>query len=82
MSMPEEDRARLQQVRRAALGSRLRQLRSSRGLSQEAVARRAGIGRAHYSRIETGATSPTVDRLWHIAAALGVPMAELFREPR
>lgn len=81
MSMPEDERARLQRIRRATLGSRLRQLRAARNLSQEAVARRAGMDRSFYTRIETGALSPRVDRLWDIAAVFGVPVAELFREP-
>jgi transcriptional regulator with XRE-family HTH domain len=80
MSTPEDERARLQQVRRSALGSRLRQLRAARNLSQEALARRAGMDRSFYSNIETGAVSPRVDRLWDIAAALHVPITELFRE--
>ena len=58
MSTPEDEHARLQQVRRSALGSRLRQLRAARNLSQEALARRAGMDRSFYSNIETGAVSP------------------------
>jgi transcriptional regulator with XRE-family HTH domain len=81
MPIPEDERARLQWVRRTALGSRLRQLRAARNLSQEALARRAGINRSFYSRIENGAQSPTVDKLHDIAAALHVHIAELFRDP-
>ena len=78
---PADERARLQRVRRAALGSRLRQLRAARRLSQEALARRAGMNRSYYSRIESGFQSPTVDKLQNIAAALHVHIAELFRDP-
>jgi transcriptional regulator with XRE-family HTH domain len=81
MPIPEDERARLQWVRRTALGSRLRQLRAARNLSQETLARRAGINRSFYSRIENGAQSPTVDKLHDIAAALHVHIAELFRDP-
>jgi transcriptional regulator with XRE-family HTH domain len=81
MSMPDDEPARLQRVRRAALGSRLRQLRAARHLSQEALAHRAGINRSFYSRIESGAQSPTVDKLHNIAVALRVHIAELFRDP-
>jgi transcriptional regulator with XRE-family HTH domain len=80
--MSEEERARQRMVRRAALGSRLRQLRTDRRWSQEALARKAGVDRATYSRIETGTAGARVDTLWEIAAALGVPMSDLFREPR
>jgi DNA-binding XRE family transcriptional regulator len=76
-----DEQARIQQVRRVALGSRLRQLRAARGLSQEALARRAGINRSFYSKIETGTQSPTIDKLHNIAAALHVHIAELFRDP-
>lgn len=82
MATPEDENARLLRIRRAALGSRLRQLRAARGLSQEALARRAGINRSYYSKIETGSQSPTVDRLHQIAAALHVHISELFREPQ
>ena len=57
MSTPEDEHVRLQQVRRSALGSRLRQLRAARNLSQEALARRAGMDRSFYSNIETGAVA-------------------------
>jgi transcriptional regulator with XRE-family HTH domain len=81
VSLSADERARLQQIRRAALGSRLRQLRAARNLTQEALARRAAMDRSFYTRIETGVLSPRVDRLWDIAAALHVPIAELFRDP-
>ena len=58
MSTPDDERARVQQVRRSALDSRLRQLRAARNLSQEALARRAGMDGSFYSNIETGAVSP------------------------
>lgn len=79
---PGDDQDRLQRIRRAALGSRLRQLRAARGLSQEALARRAGIDRSFYSKVETGVMSPTADKLHDIAAALHVHISELFRDPQ
>jgi transcriptional regulator with XRE-family HTH domain len=39
------------------------------------------MDRSYYSRIESGAQSPTVDKLYDIAAALRVHVAELFRDP-
>lgn len=50
-------------------------------MSQEALAHRAGINRSFYSRIESGAQSPTVDKLHNIAVALRVHIAELFNDP-
>jgi len=80
MSTPDDELARLQHVRRNDLGGRLRHLRAARNLSQQALARRAGMDRSFYSNIETGTVSPRVDRLWDIAAALHVPITELFRD--
>jgi transcriptional regulator with XRE-family HTH domain len=67
------------------LGQRLKSLRTERQLTQEQVARRAGIALATYVRIETGhtpgrpgrGTSTTV--LEKIARGLDVPMAALFQ---
>lgn len=61
---PDESRARL-------LGERLRELRASKGLSQEAVAHAAGITRNHYQLLEAGITAsgrPANPRLGTIIA--------------
>jgi transcriptional regulator with XRE-family HTH domain len=68
-------------VRRAALGSRLRELRSKERLSQEELADLAGVDRSFYTQVELGTTSPRVDWLHLIAAALKVHISELFMEP-
>ena len=81
MARSEEERAQLVRARRAVLAGRLRQLRSARGWSQQQVARRAGINRSYYSQLELGNHSPSVDVLWDLAAAYGVPITDLFREP-
>ena len=81
MSMPAEERARLVRIRRMTLASRLRALREARGWSQETLARRAGVDRSFYADLELGNHSPRVDLLWEIAAAYGVPISDLFREP-
>lgn len=76
-----DERARLVQARRAVLASRLRQLRAARRWTQETVARKAGINRAHYSQIELGNHAPSLDTVWDLAAAFGVPITDLLREP-
>lgn len=81
MGRAEEERALLVRARRAVLASRLRQLRSARRWTQETVARRAGMNRSYYSQLELGNHSPSLDTLWDIAAAYGVPITDLFREP-
>jgi transcriptional regulator with XRE-family HTH domain len=59
-------------ARRKALGNAVRDRRQSLGLSQEQLAERAGMERKSVSRVETGAYSPSIDRLWDICDALGV----------
>ena len=60
-----------------ALGSRVRQLRESAGLTQEALANAANIGRVTLVRIENGEQSPRYETLVSLAQALGRPMQEL-----
>lgn len=60
------------------LGSRIKELRHGRGLSQEQLAEIVDIDTKHLSRIETGLSAPTVDRLEIIADALDVEVRSLF----
>jgi transcriptional regulator with XRE-family HTH domain len=59
------------------LGQRLAATRSQSGLSQNAVAHRAGLAASYLSRIETGKIHPTVPTANKIAAALRVSLSEL-----
>lgn len=61
----------------AAVGRRIRTLRSARGLSLTALAAAAGIGKGSLSELETGRRNPTLETLYAVAGPLGVPMAEL-----
>ncbi|MBR0144016.1 MAG: helix-turn-helix transcriptional regulator, partial [Clostridia bacterium] len=45
------------------IGRVIRDLRKSRGKSQEVVSGLAGLDRTHYSKIERGQRSPTIDTL-------------------
>jgi len=60
------------------LGSRIKELRHGRGLSQEQLAEIVDVDTKHLSRIETGLSAPTVDRLEIIADALDVEVRSLF----
>ena len=62
---------------RQAIGVKIRQLRDSAGLTQEALARAAGIGRVTLVRIENGEQSPRYETLVSLAKALGLPIQEL-----
>ena len=52
---------------RQALGARVRQLRDAAGLTQEALARAASIGRVTLVRIENGEQSPRYETLVSLA---------------
>jgi transcriptional regulator with XRE-family HTH domain len=64
---------------RAALGRRIRTLREERGLTQEALAERAGLQRPVVGYLERGERDFGVSHLWDLAEALDVPVADLFR---
>lgn len=62
-----------------AVGARIRYYRRVRSLSQEELALRANINPAYYGQVERGLKCPTVDTLYKISLALGVPLFELVR---
>ena len=64
-------------VGRQTIGARMRQLRVTAGMTQEALARAAGIGRVTLVRIENGEQSPRYDTLVSLAQALGRPIQEV-----
>ncbi|MFF3501048.1 helix-turn-helix domain-containing protein [Streptomyces sp. NPDC003247] len=59
----------------------VRLLREQRGLSLAELARQAGVAKQTLSTLEQGMGNPTLDTLFAIAAALGVPMTRLVAEP-
>ena len=60
------------------VGTRLRELREQKGLSQGDVAGLTGIKRCYTSRVEHGHTVPRLENLERYAAGLGVPVYRLF----
>ncbi len=62
---------------RQAIGARIRQMRESAGLTQEALGHAANIGRVTLVRIEKGEQSPRYETLASLARALGQPIQEL-----
>ena len=61
------------------VGSTIAELRKSKGMSQEVLSGLAGLDRTHYSKIERGLRSPTIDTLFKIAHALDMPRMRLWR---
>jgi transcriptional regulator with XRE-family HTH domain len=61
------------------LARRIRALRERRGLTQEDFAARCGISVSFASLLERGERSPSYETLLQVAAALGLPLSELFR---
>ena len=62
------------------IGTRLRSLREERKLSQGDIEKRTGLLRCYISRVENGHTVPSIDTLEKLAAALEIPLYQLFYE--
>lgn len=60
-----------------SLGSRIRQMRSSRGISQRQLALMTGTSRSYLWKIETGTADVGIDVLIRIARALDVRVRDL-----
>ena len=65
---------------RERVGLNVRNLRNSRGLSQEQLALAAEVDRSYISEIELAKNSASIDILEQIALALDVAPKELFNE--
>lgn len=58
-------------------GARLRKLRRERGMTQEELAERSGYHPTHVANIERGRNLPSLEAVFRLARALGVPPADL-----
>src|SRR5260370_35982804 len=65
----------------ALIAASLRRERARAGLSLTEVARRAGIAKSTLSQLESGAGNPSVETLWALGVALGVPFSQLVDPP-
>ena len=63
--------------RHLAYGIALREIRSERSLSQEALAHRAGLDRTYVSGVERGERNPSLESLLKLMDALELPLSEL-----
>jgi len=59
------------------LGKRLRELRKSKGYTQQALAEKAEIDEKHLSRVENGKYFPSYTTLNKLLSALGVTLDEV-----
>ena len=59
-------------------GRRVRDLRKEKGLSQEALALACSLDRTYIGGVERGERNISLLNIHKIAAALGVPVKELF----
>ena len=61
----------------SGLAKRLKQLRAERGLTQAALAKRAGVTLSYVGRLEIGKHDPQLSSLRKLAKALKVTVGEL-----
>jgi transcriptional regulator with XRE-family HTH domain len=62
------------------IGTRLKKLREDRALSQGDIEKRTGLLRCYISRVENGHTVPSLETMERLAAALEIPLYQLFYE--
>ena len=66
----------------AHLGRNIQALREARGQTQQQIAKVAGVPRATWANLESGAANPTLAVLVRVAQALSVRLEELIEPPR
>lgn len=66
----------------AVIARSLQRERARTGLSLTEVARQAGVAKSTLSQLEAGVGNPSIETLWALSTALGVPFAQLLDPPR
>jgi transcriptional regulator with XRE-family HTH domain len=66
----------------ARLAANVRQLRQTRGMTQQQMAKLSRLPRATWANLESGSANPTLAVLHSVAVALQVPLEELVAQPR
>jgi transcriptional regulator with XRE-family HTH domain len=79
--MPDAGEGRPALTESTGIGARVTALRADRGLSLSELARRAGIGKATLSGLESGTRNPTLETLYAVTSALGLPLTALVAAP-
>src|ERR1700677_4492599 len=75
--MPVQEPVRIDNLQRS-LGSRIRELRSEHGWTQEQFAEFCGVHRTYMGHVERGEKNVSLSTVLRVANALGVRIAELF----
>lgn len=65
----------------ATIAAALRAERERVGVSLAELARRAGIAKSTLSQLEAGTGNPSIETLWSLGVALGVPFSRLVEPP-
>lgn len=63
------------------VGRRLRTLRRERDLSLSELSRRSRVGKGTLSELESGTRNPTLETLYALATALGLPLSAVLSDP-
>jgi transcriptional regulator with XRE-family HTH domain len=63
-------------------GESIRFHRHRCGLTQQKLALRADLNRTYISDVERGGRNLSLDAMHRLATAMGVPLANLFRDPQ
>jgi transcriptional regulator with XRE-family HTH domain len=61
----------------ATISAALRRERERAGISLAELARRAGLAKSTLSQLEAGTGNPSIETLWSLGVALGVPFSRL-----
>ena len=66
----------------AVIARSIRRERERVGISLSELAKQAGIAKSTLSQLESGTGNPSVETLWALGVALGVPFSRLVDPPR
>ncbi len=64
---------------RFEIGSRIKQLRIKKGLSQEKLAELAELNMSYIGQVERGEKNPSVETVYRICKAMETDMSQLFK---
>lgn len=66
----------------AAIAASLKRERERAGLSLGELGRRAGVAKSTVSQLESATGNPSIETLWALSTAIGIPFSRLVEPPR